>query len=60
MTNLKHVYLTAHGTYPSGAWYGESAQIGVRIGFAPIVGGPAKGDIFTSLEGGAITPTYGS
>lgn len=60
MSNLMHVYLTAHGSYPSGSWVGESAQIGVRLAFAPVVGGPAKGDIFTPLEGGAITPTYGS
>jgi hypothetical protein len=60
MTNLRHVYLTAHGSYPSGSWVGESAQIGVRIGFAPVVGGPAKGDIWTPLEGGAISPTYGT
>lgn len=60
MSNLKHVYLTAHGSYPTGAWYGEQAQIGLRLGFAPVAGGPAKGDIWTSLEGGAITPTYGT
>jgi hypothetical protein len=60
VTNLSHVYLTAHGSYPSGSWFGEQAQIGVRMAFAPVVGGPAKGDIFTPLEGGAITPTYGS
>lgn len=60
MSNLQHVYVTAHGSYPSGAWYGEAAQIGVRLAFAPVVGGPAKGDIFTPLGGGAITPTFGS
>jgi len=60
MTALKHVYLTAHGTYPSGSWLGESAQIGVRLGYAPVIGGPDKGSIWTPVTGGEITPDFGS
>lgn len=60
MTALKHVYLTAHGTYPAGSWLGESAQIGVRLGYAPVIGGPDKGSIWTPVTGGEITPDFGS
>lgn len=60
MGNLKHVYMTAHGSYPSGAWLGESAQIGVRAGFVATLNAPVKGDIFACEEGGTITPDFGS
>jgi hypothetical protein len=60
MSNLQHVYLTAHGTYPSGAWLGENAQIGVRLAFAPVLDSPAKGAIWTPTPGGTISPTYGT
>lgn len=60
MTALKHVYLTAHGSYPSGAWVGESAQIGIRAGFAVTVEAPDKGDIWTPVTGGEITADFGA
>lgn len=60
MSNIQSVYLTAHGSYSSGAWVGESAQIGVRLAFAPVANAPAKGDIWTPTPGGTITPTFGN
>lgn len=60
MTDLAHVYLTAHGSYPAGSWVGEQAQIGVRLAFAPVISAPNKGDVFTPLAGGAITSDSGT
>lgn len=60
MTNLKHVYMTAHGTYPTGAWVGESAQIGLRFSYQPVVTAPLKGDIYVPQEGGDIAADFGS
>lgn len=60
MPNLNHVYLTAHGSYTSGSWVGEAAQIGVRLGFAPTADAPDKGDIWTVTEGGDIAADYGT
>lgn len=57
---MKHVYITAHGSYPSGSWLGESAQIGVRVAYAPTLSAPNKGDIWTPQDNGAITPDFGS
>lgn len=59
MTNLRSVYVTAHGSYPSGAWVGEGAQIGVRLAFAPTATAPSKGDIWTPTEGGSIDADFG-
>lgn len=60
MSNMQHVYLTAHGSYPSGPWLGEAAQIGVRVAFAPTATAPGKGDIWTPTPGGAITADFGT
>jgi hypothetical protein len=60
MPEMNHVYLTAHGSYPSGAWFGESAQIGVRLAFAPTASAPVKGDIWTPTPGGSINADFGS
>lgn len=60
MPNLKHVYMTAHGSYPSGAWVGESAQIGLRFSYEPVVSAPLKGDIYMPQEGGSIDADFGS
>jgi len=57
---MKHVYITAHGSYPSGSWLGEAAQIGVRVAYAPTLTAPAKGDIWTPQDNGAITPDFGT
>lgn len=59
MSNLRSVYVTAHGSYPTGAWVGEGAQIGVRLAFVPTLDAPDKGDIFTPTEGGEITADFG-
>ena len=60
MVAMNHVYVTAHGMYPSGSWLGESAQIGVRLAFAPTATAPLKGDIWTPTPGGDITADFGS
>lgn len=60
MTDLAHVYLTAHGSYPAGSWVGESAQIGVRLAFAAVAAAPNKGDVFTPIANGAITSDTGT
>ena len=33
MAGFGHLYVTAHGDWPSGAWAGETAQIGLRFSF---------------------------
>ncbi len=60
MTDMKHVYLTAHGSYPTGSWTGEAAQIGMRCAFATTALAPLKGDIFTPIDNGAIQPDFGT
>jgi hypothetical protein len=60
MADIKHVYLTAHGGYPSGSWTGETAQIGLRFSLEPVATAPAKGDIYTPTTGGEIQPDFGS
>lgn len=60
MTNLKHVYMTAHGTYLAGAWVGEGAQIGLRFSYEPVIAAPLKGDIYVPQTGGSIDADFGS
>lgn len=60
MSNLHHVYLTCHGSYPSGSWVGESAQIGMRLAFAVTATAPLMGDIWTPVEGGNIDTISGT
>lgn len=60
MADMKHVYLTAHGSYPSGSWVGEAAQIGVRLAWVPVLAAPLKGDIWEPQTNGAITADFGS
>lgn len=60
MTAMKHVYLTAHGSWPTGAWVGETAQIGIRCAFAPTLTAPLKGDVWTPQLNGDITKVYGT
>lgn len=60
MSIFHHVYLTAHGSFNSGSWLGESAQIGLRLPYAPVVGGPDKGSIFTPLVNGDLAADSGS
>lgn len=60
MTNLSHVYLTAHGSFSGGSWAGETAQIGLRLPFAPVIGAPDKGSVFTPVANGAIVTDAGT
>lgn len=60
MSNLHHAYVTAHGSYPSGSWLGESAQIGLRLPFVLAASAPDKGAIFEPVVGGAIASDFGS
>lgn len=60
MADMRHVYVTAHGGYPSGSWAGESAQIGVRLAFASALSAPSMGDIWTPQTNGEIVQTFGS
>ena len=60
MANLHHVYVTAHGSYVSGNWLGETAQIGMRLTFAPTLTAPVAGAIFTPTVGGEILPDFGT
>lgn len=59
MTNLHHLYITAHGSYSTGSWLGETAQIGLRVAFAPSVSAPLAGEIFTPTVGGEISADSG-
>ena len=60
MSNLHHAYVTAHGSYPSGSWLGESAQIGLRLAFVLAAAAPDKGAIFAPEVGGTIGTDFGS
>ena len=55
MTQLQHVYVTAHGTWIAGAFAGETAQIGIRLAITQADSEPAKGSVFTlSLNGDVV------
>lgn len=61
MSNLHHVYVTAHGEYTVGAWSGEKAQIGLRIGVELESSLPSKGALFTPYGGhGDVVADSGS
>lgn len=56
MAALQHIYLTAHGSFPTGPWLGESAQIGIRLTLANAADMPAKGTIYdVPLNGDVVT-----
>lgn len=59
MTQLQHVYLTAHGQFTSGSWVGEEAQFGLRLAFIETGGGPSKGEIFTVPLNGDVVVDQG-
>lgn len=42
----QHIYVSAHGSYTSGPWLGETAQVGVRLAIVPTLGAPDMGAIF--------------
>lgn len=60
MTAMQHVYVTAHGSWQSGPWVGESAQIGLRI--VPILASalPAKGTEFIVPMSGDVVADMGT
>lgn len=46
MTQLQHVYVTAHGQFTTGSWVGESAQFGIRLAIVEDAAAPAPGTTF--------------
>lgn len=60
MTAMQHLYLTAVGEYDTGAFVGETAQIGFRFAFAPTVSSPVMGETFAMEENGDAVPDFGS
>lgn len=59
MTQLQHVYITAHGSYTSGAWVGESAQFGLRLAMADSTSMPAMGTTFVPMANGDVQTDQG-
>lgn len=53
MAGWGHLYVTAHGDWPSGPWAGETAQIGLR--FAVWDASAARGPIVTLPDNGPVT-----
>lgn len=60
MTSPTHVYVTAHGSYGSGSWAGETAQFGLRLAVMDTLDEPAKGTVFTPLANGDVVLAQGS
>lgn len=55
MGNLAHIYLTAHGEFKSGdPFFGEKAQIGLRVFTELTASAPNKGAVFNPSVGGNI------
>ena len=59
MTALQHIYVTAHGSFDSGPWVGESAQFGVRLSIAQASAQPEKGERFTMPLNGDVVIDQG-
>jgi len=59
MTDLQHVYLTAHGSFTTGPWVGESAQFGIRLASVGVLNTPAKGTTFVLPIHGPVTVDQG-
>lgn len=60
MTAMHHVYLTAHGSFNSGPYLGEAAQIGVRLCFVPTATAPVMGETFEIPSNGDVATEYGT
>lgn len=60
MATLQHVYVTAHGSWASGPWLGESAQFGIRCVLAETGAMPAVGETFTPMANGDVTVESGT
>ena len=59
MPALQHIYVTMHGSFNSGAWVGEAAQIGVRLAIAETGAMPDKGSVFDLLTHGDVVTDSG-
>lgn len=57
---MQHVYVTAHGSWQSGPWVGESAQIGLRIVPINAAALPAKGTEFIVPMSGDVVADMGT
>ena len=60
MTAPTHVYVTAHGSFQSGNWAGESAQFGLRLPCVDLDDNPARGTQFTPVANGDVALDQGS
>lgn len=60
MATLQHIYLTAHGSFVSGSWVGESAQFGIRLAILPALNMPEKGTIFDVPMNGDVVTDQGT
>lgn len=59
MTALQHIYVTAHGSFNSGSWVGESAQFGLRLAIAETGAMPDKGTTFDMALHGDVANDQG-
>lgn len=60
MTAMQHLYLTAQGSYVTGPYVGEAAQVGFRFAFAPVASSPVMGETFEMQENGDAVPDFGT
>lgn len=61
MPGLAHIYLTAHGQWKSGTeWYGETAQMGLRIFTELTASAPDAGSVFTPSIGSDVASASGT
>lgn len=55
---MQHVYLTAHGSWHTGEWLGESAQFGLRLTYEGSI--PDRGAIYTPGTNGSVVAASGT
>lgn len=60
MTALQHMYVTAHGSFATGAWIGEAAQFGIRLAIDETGAMPEKGAIFDLMLHGDVAVDQGT
>ena len=58
MSDLQHVYLTAHGIYSNTVWSAEEFQIGLRIALCEVASAPSAGSTFTIPTHGAVSEVF--
>ena len=55
MRPIQHLYVTAHGQYTAGTWFGEAGQFGLRLTIGQTGAMPEKGTMFTiPVNGDAV------